>query len=123
MNSKTFDIKVESGAPAVAIPKEFHMAVGKVLNSLQAGGRARLLKRSEFEWTIWVDSFVGGTPGLFKVPVLLGVSRGSSEDEWQAMSINQMIEENPSTTREQAELQGSNTALELTFDYIRAVEL
>jgi hypothetical protein len=127
MNSKVLNLDLKTGAPAVAIPKEFHMAVGEILNYLSAGGKAQLRKRSEFQWTIWVeDSLPKGTPGLFKVGVLVGIKRTQTESgfsPWELMTIAEMVSQNPTALRAQAEANDELAALDYYWDYVRAIEV
>jgi hypothetical protein len=126
MNSILLNIKIPSGAPAVAIPKEFHLAVAQILNYLQVGGRARLIKRSELDWTIFVDDAARGDPGLFKVATLIGIRREQTSEgftPWVPMTVDDMVSSKPTRLRAEAERLGELTALDSYWDYVRAVEL
>ena len=68
---------------------------------------------------------VAGTPALFKVCALVGWKKTSAESEWEQMSLEEMIEENP--TRLWTEFKDGEDsypwkALRPTWDYVRAYD-
>lgn len=68
---------------------------------------------------------VAGTPALFKVCALVGWEKTSAEAEWEKMSLEEMIEENP--TRLWTEFKDGEDsypwkALRPTWDYVRGWE-
>ena len=54
MPDSRFEILIPAGAPAVAIPKETHLAVFRILNNLNATGSAKLIKSANDSWSIYV---------------------------------------------------------------------
>jgi len=121
MNSKDLELDIPAGAPAVAIPREFHMLVAKILNFFKVRGAGRLTIDSGYNWTVIVDPVATGESKLFKVPVLLGVKRDDASSPWVGMTIEESITENPTGTIYDVGPDATK-ALRLRWDYVRAVD-
>jgi hypothetical protein len=121
MNSKDLELDIPAGAPAVAIPREFHMLVAKILNFFKVRGWGRLTIDGGYNWTIIIDPVATGQSRLFKVPVLLGAKRSSPTARWESMGIDEAISENPTGTIYDVGPDATK-ALRLRWDYVRAVD-
>ena len=124
MNHPGLQLKIPSGAPAVAIPREHHMLVASILQNLRVVN-GRLMINND-QWTLVCNRGgfpVKGTPGLFKSPQLLGYVKADITSDWVLLSIAEMVED-PPTQLYTSFVVGVNSfpwrGLIPTWDYVRA---